>query len=79
MSEFRHDLVTALADNELNDQLIISEIVSRIENDKDLAIDYKVQILIKKLVKEIIKWEKTPAKVQKKILREINSNLKTGN
>jgi len=76
MSDFRKDMITALVDNEINDPMVKQDVLSRIESDTSLAIDYKAQLLIKNLVKEKVEWKKTPDKVKAKVFKKINSNAK---
>jgi hypothetical protein len=76
MAEFRKDIVTALVDGEIADPDLKQEVLSKIESDQDLEIDYKAQLLIKNLVKEKIAWKRTPDKVKGKILRMNGSTSK---
>lgn len=79
MNEFRKDFITGLVDGEINDSSLKQEIIARIESDKSLLIDYKVQLLVKNLVKEKIIWKPTPDKVKVKVLKKINSQIKVEN
>ena len=74
--EFRKDIITALVDGEINDPVVKQDILSRIDADESLAIDYKAQLLIKNLVKEKVAWKATPDKVKAKVLKKINSQTK---
>lgn len=74
--EFRKDIITALVDGEINDPVVKQDILSRIDADESLAIDYKAQLLIKNLVKEKVAWKTTPDKVKAKVLKKINSQTK---
>jgi hypothetical protein len=74
--EMNKDMVTALVDGEVTDASFKQEILSTIESDKDFAIEYKVQSLIKNLVKEKVVIQNTPDKVRVKILRSIGSDTK---
>lgn len=76
MDEFRKDLVTALVDGETNDPVLKQDILSKIESDESLAIDYKAQLLLKNLVKEKVLWKAIPNRVKARVLRKINSNIK---
>ena len=76
MTEIRKDMITALVDGELNDTILKQDILSKIESDKDFAIEYKVQSLIKNLVTEKVAFQKTPDKVRAKILKSIGSDTK---
>jgi hypothetical protein len=76
MIELRKDMVTALVDGEITDATLKQEILSKIESDKDFAIEYKVQSLIKNIVKDKVEWQKTPDKVKAKVLRSIGSQTK---
>lgn len=74
--EIRKDYITALVDGEAIEESILKELKEKIANDKSLEIDYKVQLLIKNLVKEKIEFKQTPARVKRKILRSIGSTTK---
>ncbi len=76
MMDMKKDMVTALVDGEITDTIYKQEIFNRIESDKDFAIEYKIQLLIKNLVKEKVVFQKTPEKVRVKILRSIGSDIK---
>lgn len=76
MAEFRKDIITELVDGEIQDPILKQEIISKIESDESLKIDYKAQLLIKNLVKEKVAWRTTPNKVKAKVLRRINSKTK---
>jgi len=74
MTEIKKDYTAAFVDEEIKDDLI-KEVKQKIETENDFAIDYKVQLLVKNLIKEnVIKYE-TPNKVRKKILKRTNSEL----
>lgn len=74
MTEIKKDYTAAFVDEEIKDDLI-KEVKQKIETENDFAIDYKVQLLVKNLIKEnVIKYE-TPNKVRKKILKRTNSGL----
>ena len=75
MTEIRKDIITALVDDEIKDSVLKQEIISKIESDKDFAIEYKVHSVIKSLVKEKVAFQKTPDKVRVKILKSIGSDL----
>lgn len=65
MTEIKKDYTAAFVDEEIKDDLI-KEVKQKIETENDFAIDYKVQLLVKNLIKEnVIKYE-TPNKVRKK-------------
>ena len=76
MTEINKDMITALVDGEVSDIVLKQEILSKIDSDKDFAIEYKVQSLIKNLVKEKVVFQKTPYKVRAKILKSIGSYTK---
>jgi hypothetical protein len=76
MMEIKRDMVVALVDNELTDATLKQEIFSKIESDRDFTLEYKVQSLVKKLVKEKVVFQKTPAKLREKILKIIDSKTK---
>ena len=73
MMEMTKDMITAFVDGEITDANLKQAIYSRIESDKDFAIEYKVQSLIKNLVKEKVVFQKTPTRVKAKILKSIGS------
>lgn len=73
MMEMTKDMITAFVDGEITDANLKQAIYSRIESDKDFAIEYKVQSLIKNLVKEKVVFQKTPIRVKAKILKSIGS------
>ncbi len=66
-----NDLITALADNEIRDESQKKEILNLIGLDKSLAIDYKIQMLVKSLVREKLKIQHTPDFVRERILKSI--------
>jgi hypothetical protein len=69
-------MVTGLVDGEISDATLKQDMLSKIESDKDFAIEYKVQSLIKNIVKDKVEWQKTPDKVKAKVLRSIGSQTK---
>ena len=71
MDEIRKDLTAALVDNELHDEGLKSQLVSRMETDADLKYDYKVQSLVKNLIREKVRFRETPEKVRQKVLKKI--------
>ncbi len=76
MKIIKKDMVTALVDGEVNDVILKQEIFFKIESDKDFATEYKVQSLIKNLVKEKVVFQKSPDKVRASILKSIGSKSK---
>jgi hypothetical protein len=74
MMDIKKDMVTALVDGEITDTTLKKEILDKIESDNDFAIEYKVQSLVKSLIKEKVVFQKTPNKVRVKILRSIGSD-----
>jgi hypothetical protein len=76
MMEITKDMITALVDGEISDANTQQAILSKIDSDKDFAIDYKVQSIVKNLVKEKVVFQKTPNKVKAKILKSIGSQTK---
>lgn len=66
-----NDLIAALVDNEIRDESQKKEILNLIGLDKSLAIDFKVQMLVKNLVREKIKFQCTPDFVRERILKSI--------
>ena len=76
MTEINKDMITALVDGEVSDIVLKQEILSKIDSDKAFGIEYKVQALIKNLVKEKVVFQKTPYEVRAKILKSIGSDAK---
>jgi len=76
MMEIKLDMIDAYIDGEIKDELIKKEILTRINNDKDFEIEYRVHSFVKSLVKEKIVYQQTPAKVRAKILKSIGSTTK---
>ena len=76
MMEMKLDMIDAYIDGEIKDELVKQEILSRIQNDNNFAIEYSVHSLIKNLVKEKLVYHQTPAKVRVKILKSIGSTTK---
>lgn len=76
MMEMNKDIISAYIDGEVKDALFEKEILSRINTDKDFAIEYRVHSLVKTLVKEKVAFKQTPAKVRAKILKSIGSTTK---
>lgn len=76
MMEMNKDIISAYIDGEVKDALLEKEILSRINTDKDFAIEYRVHSLVKTLVKEKVAFKQTPAKVRAKILKSIGSTTK---
>lgn len=72
------ELITALVDNEL----IASqkaEVLSAIETDKNLMFDYRVQLLMKNIVREKVKFKTTPVNLRNQILKKIQPRELTTN
>ena len=76
MMEMKLDMIDAYIDGEIKDELVKQEILSRIQNDNNFAIEYSVHSLIKNLVKEKLVYHQTPSKVRAKILKSIGSTTK---
>jgi hypothetical protein len=74
--EMNKDIISAYIDGEVKDELLEKEILSRINTDKDFAIEYRVHSLVKTLVKEKVAFKQTPIKVRAKILKSIGSTIK---
>jgi hypothetical protein len=74
--ELKLDMIDAYIDGEIKDELLEKEILSRINTDKDFAIEYRVHSLVKTLVKEKVAFKQTPVKVRAKILKSIGSTTK---
>jgi hypothetical protein len=84
--ELDKDIITAFVDGEIKDENLYNDILAKIESDKEFAIDFKMQSLIKYICKEKVVFQTTPDKVRKKILKslrpkqsllDINSNFLT--
>ncbi|MBS4035097.1 MAG: hypothetical protein KGZ85_11575 [Ignavibacterium sp.] len=69
--DIRKDLTAALVDNEIIDESLKKQLVSKIETDVDLRYDYMVQNLVKTLIKEKVSYQSIPEKVKSKVLRKI--------
>jgi hypothetical protein len=69
--DIRKDLTAALVDNEILDESLKYQLVSKIETDTDLRYDYIVQNLVKTLIKEKVSYQSVPEKVRKKVLKKI--------
>lgn len=76
MMEMNKDIISAYIDGEVKDALLEKEILSRINTDKDFAIEYRVHSLVKTLIKEKLVFKQTPTKVRAKILKSIGSTTK---
>lgn len=76
MMEMNKDIISAYIDGEVKDELLEKEILSRINTEKDFAIEYRVHSLVKTLVKEKVAFKQTPVKVRAKILKSIGSTTK---
>ncbi len=76
MMDIKLDMIDAYIDGEIKDKAIEQEILSRINNDNNFAIEYKVHSLVKNLVKERLAFNQTPVKVRAKILKSIGSDTK---
>lgn len=71
MEKINKDLTAALVDNELQDEALKNKLIEQMESDADLKYDYMVQRLVKNLIHEKIRFQETPDKVRKKVLRKI--------
>lgn len=71
MEKISKDLTAALVDNEIHDESLRNQLVSRMENDADLKYDYMVQSLVKNLIKEKVRYVETPEKVRQKVIKKI--------
>lgn len=76
MMEMNTDMISAYIDGEIKDEQVKQEILTKIQNDKDFEIEYRVQSLVKNLIKEKVVYQQTPAKVRAKILKSIGSGTK---
>ncbi len=73
MMEIKLDMIDAYIDGEIKDELLEKELLSKINSDKEFAVEYKVHSLVKNLIKEKVAYQQTPAKVRAKILKSIGS------
>lgn len=69
--KFKKDLTAALVDNEIHDQELKRNLLKEIETNADLNYEFKVQALVKNIIKEKVHFLETPEKVQNKILKKI--------
>jgi len=76
MMDIKLDMIDAFIDGEIKDELLEKELLSRINTDKDFAIEYRVHSLVKNLIKEKVVYQQTPSKVRAKILKSIGSTTK---
>lgn len=67
------ELITALVDNEIKDPIERDKVWSSIQSDKSLEVDYKIQLLVKTIIKEKVKIKPTPEFVRQRILTSISS------
>jgi len=74
--EMNKDIISSYIDGEVKDEILKQEILSRIKNDNDFAVEYRLHSLVKNLAKEKVVYKKTPAKVKAKILKSIGSDTK---
>ncbi|MFO7526343.1 MAG: hypothetical protein R6W68_12905 [Ignavibacteriaceae bacterium] len=71
MEKFSKDLTAALVDNELQDEVLKNKLIEQMESDADLKYDYMVQSLVKNLIHEKVRFQETPEKVRKRVLKKI--------
>ena len=76
MMELKLDMIDAYIDGEIKDELVKQDVLSRIQNNNNFAIEYRVHSFVKSLVKEKLVYHQTPAKVRAKILKSIGSTTK---
>jgi hypothetical protein len=76
MMDIKLDMIDAYIDGEIKDELLEKEILSKINNDNNFAIEYRVHSLVKNLIKEKVVYQQTPLKVRVKILKSIGSTTK---
>ncbi len=65
------ELITALVDNEIKDPIEKETVWNAIKSDSSLEVDYKIQLLVKNLVREKVKIQPTPDYVRQRILKSI--------
>lgn len=66
------ELITALVDNEIKDPIEKETVWNAIKSDSSLEVDYKIQLLVKNLVKEKVRVQLTPDYVRQRILKSIS-------
>lgn len=66
------ELITALVDNEIKDPIEKDMVWNSIQSDKSLEVDYKIQLLVKSLIREKVKIQPTPDFVKQSILKSIS-------
>lgn len=71
MEKISKDITAALVDNEISDESVRNQIISRMEIDADLKYDYMVQALVKNLIREKVRYAETPVKVRQKVIKKI--------
>jgi hypothetical protein len=76
MMEIKLDMIDAYIDGEIKDDLVKQEVLSKINSDKDFAVEYRVHSLVKNLIHEKVVYQQTPAKVRARILKSIGSTTK---
>jgi len=72
-----NELITALVDRELPAD-VENDLLIKIKSNADLLYDYKVQLLIKKIVKGC-EFKKTPAALKQKIINQIQTESEKAN
>jgi len=72
-----NELITALVDRELPAD-VESDLLIKIKSNADLLYDYKVQLLIKKIVKGCV-FRKTPAALKHQIINQIQTEREKKN
>lgn len=71
MEKISKDLTAALVDNEIFDESLKNQLVSRMETDADLRYDFMVQNLVKNLIRDKVRYKATPEKVRQKVINKI--------
>lgn len=71
MGKLSKDLTAALVDNELLDEVLKKQVIKAMETDANLKYDYMVQSLVKNLIREKVRFQETPEKVRKRVLKKI--------
>lgn len=69
------EMITALVDGEIQEKSLQEEVLQAIASDKSLAVDYKIQLLVKNLIRDKVKVKPTPDYIREKILGSIASQL----
>jgi len=76
MMEINKEIISAFIDGEILDENLRKDVLSKIESDRDFAIEFKIHSLVKNICREKIAFKRTPEKVKAKILKSIRPKQK---